>query len=57
MGVLQFLGHSAFYVEGEGIKALIDPFLSGNPLAAEFAGKAAGKTEVIIMRPGDTLPF
>jgi L-ascorbate metabolism protein UlaG (beta-lactamase superfamily) len=22
---------------------------------AEFAGKAAGKTEVVIMRPGDTL--
>jgi L-ascorbate metabolism protein UlaG (beta-lactamase superfamily) len=35
MGVLQFLGHSAFYVEGEGIKALVDPFLSGNPLASE----------------------
>lgn len=24
---IQFLGHSAFYVEGEGLKALIDPFL------------------------------
>jgi len=24
---IQFLGHSAFYVEGEGVKALIDPFL------------------------------
>ena len=24
---IQFLGHSAFYLEGEGIKALIDPFL------------------------------
>jgi L-ascorbate metabolism protein UlaG (beta-lactamase superfamily) len=35
MGVLQFLGHSAFYVEGEGIRALIDPFLSGNALASE----------------------
>ena len=35
MGVLQFLGHSAFYVEGEGIKALIDPFLSGNAHASE----------------------
>jgi L-ascorbate metabolism protein UlaG (beta-lactamase superfamily) len=33
--MMQFLGHSAFYVEGEGIKALIDPFLSGNPQASE----------------------
>jgi L-ascorbate metabolism protein UlaG (beta-lactamase superfamily) len=24
---IQFLGHSAFYVEAEGLKALIDPFL------------------------------
>jgi L-ascorbate metabolism protein UlaG (beta-lactamase superfamily) len=35
MGMLQFLGHSAFYLEGERIRALIDPFLSGNPLASE----------------------
>ena len=27
MGILRYLGHSAFYVEGKGIKALIDPFL------------------------------
>ena len=35
MGMAQFLGHSAFYVEGSGIRALIDPFLSGNPQATE----------------------
>jgi len=29
-----YLGHAAFYIEGEGIKALIDPFLSGNPSSA-----------------------
>lgn len=34
MAKLRFLGHSAFYLEGSGIKALIDPFLTGNPLAA-----------------------
>lgn len=34
MAKLRYLGHSAFYLEGEGIKALIDPFLTGNPLAA-----------------------
>lgn len=33
MAKLTFLGHSAFYLEGSGIKALIDPFLTGNPLA------------------------
>lgn len=37
MGMLQYLGHSAFYLEGAGIKALIDPFLSGSPVASEAA--------------------
>ncbi|MDL2264394.1 metal-dependent hydrolase [Synergistaceae bacterium OttesenSCG-928-I11] len=37
MGMLQFLGHSAFYLEGNGIRALIDPFLTGNPMASEGA--------------------
>jgi len=31
MAKLKYLGHSAFYLEGNGLKALIDPFLSGNP--------------------------
>lgn len=31
---LKYLGHSAFYIEAEGIKALIDPFLNGNPFSA-----------------------
>jgi L-ascorbate metabolism protein UlaG (beta-lactamase superfamily) len=43
MGMLQFLGHSAFYLEGNGIKALIDPFLSGNPAAGE---KAEARTDL-----------
>ena len=34
MAKLRYLGHSAFYVEGQGLKALIDPFLSHNPNAA-----------------------
>ncbi|MEG1641822.1 MAG: metal-dependent hydrolase [Synergistaceae bacterium] len=29
MAKLKYLGHSAFYIEGTGIKALIDPFLEG----------------------------
>lgn len=31
---LRYLGHSAWYLEGDLMKALIDPFLTGNPLAA-----------------------
>jgi L-ascorbate metabolism protein UlaG (beta-lactamase superfamily) len=31
---LTYLGHSAFIVEGSGGRIIIDPFLSGNPLAA-----------------------
>ncbi|MDO4988595.1 MAG: MBL fold metallo-hydrolase, partial [Synergistes sp.] len=34
MVTLRYLGHSAFYIKGEGLSALIDPFLSGNPKAA-----------------------
>lgn len=33
MPKLTYLGHSAFYVEGDQGKIVIDPFLSGNPLA------------------------
>lgn len=40
MGMLKYLGHSAFYLEGNGIKALIDPFISGSPVAPEEAKKA-----------------
>lgn len=38
MAKLTYLGHSAFYLEGKGIRALIDPFLSGNPTASEGPG-------------------
>lgn len=37
MSKVRFLGHAAFYIEGEGLKGLIDPFLTGNPLASEGA--------------------
>ncbi|MDO9508257.1 MAG: metal-dependent hydrolase [Thermovirgaceae bacterium] len=30
MAKLRFLGHAAFHIEGRGLNALIDPFLSGN---------------------------
>lgn len=28
---IQFLGHAAFYLDFDGVKVLIDPFLKGNP--------------------------
>jgi len=31
---VRFLGHAAFYLEGEGLKGLIDPFLTDNPQAS-----------------------
>lgn len=34
MGMLQFLGHSAWYIEGSGIKALIDPFFPSDEAKA-----------------------
>ena len=37
MPILTYLGHSAFVIEGAGTKIAIDPFLSGNPLAAKQA--------------------
>ena len=35
MPKLTYLGHSAFLLEGGGTKLVIDPFLTGNPLAAK----------------------
>ncbi|KRT34784.1 metal-dependent hydrolase [Acetomicrobium hydrogeniformans] len=34
MAKVTYLGHAAFYIEGKGLKALVDPFLSGNPNSA-----------------------
>jgi len=31
---VEYLGHSAFLLEGEGGEVLIDPYLKGNPLAS-----------------------
>ncbi len=38
MPKLTFLGHSAFYVEGDKGRLVIDPFLSDNPLAKTDPG-------------------
>lgn len=29
--IIRYLGHSAFYLEGRDFRALIDPFITGNP--------------------------
>jgi len=34
---IKYLGHAAFYIEEGDFKALIDPFLSGNPMAKSSA--------------------
>ena len=31
---IKFLGHACFLIEGNGSSLLLDPFLTGNPLAA-----------------------
>lgn len=36
---IRFLGHSAFLLSAEGYSVLIDPFLTGNPLATVGADK------------------
>ncbi|MCB0317055.1 MAG: MBL fold metallo-hydrolase, partial [Calditrichaeota bacterium] len=33
MPKLTFLGHSAFLIESSKARLIVDPFLSGNPLA------------------------
>ena len=46
MPKLRFLGHSAFYVEGGGLKGLIDPFITGNCQAASAGITAAEFTDI-----------
>jgi L-ascorbate metabolism protein UlaG (beta-lactamase superfamily) len=38
---IRFLGHAAFALEHEGTTVLVDPFLTGNPLAAVSADDVA----------------
>lgn len=46
MPKLRFLGHSAFYVEGGGLKGLIDPFITNNCQAASAGITAAEFTDI-----------
>ncbi|NLY46716.1 MAG: metal-dependent hydrolase [Tissierella sp.] len=45
---LTYLGHSAFLVEEGGFKAIIDPFISGNPLANVTPEDISGLTHIFI---------
>lgn len=50
MPKLTFLGHSAFYVEGSKGRVVIDPFLSGNPLAKADPGQI--KVDFVLLTHG-----
>jgi L-ascorbate metabolism protein UlaG (beta-lactamase superfamily) len=47
---LTYLGHSAFLVEGSKGKVVIDPFLTGNPLAK--ASKDSIKVDAVLLTHG-----
>jgi L-ascorbate metabolism protein UlaG (beta-lactamase superfamily) len=50
---VQWLGHAALLVEGEGRKVLIDPFLTGNPKAAARAEEVSADLILISHGHGD----
>lgn len=45
---ITYLGHSAFLLEGNNIKALIDPFLSGNPQNSIDINDFKGITHIFV---------
>lgn len=48
-----FHGHSAFALEHEGVRVLIDPFLTGNPRAEEAGIKASDQSaDAIVLTHG-----
>jgi len=61
--IITWLGHSAFLLEGENCRVMIDPFISGNPsFPASMAGKLEGITHILLTHGhgdhmGDTLPL
>lgn len=50
---LTFLGHSAFAIEHDGVRVLIDPFLTGNPIAEAAGIKAQDqRADAIVLTHG-----
>ena len=50
---ITYLGHAAFLVEGEKIKALFGPFLTGNPLSAANEKEMTGITHIFVTHGHD----
>src|SRR5262245_21307631 len=50
---VRWLGHAALYIESDGQRLLIDPFLTGNPAAAIKADEAAADFILISHGHGD----
>lgn len=51
MAAIKYLGHSAYYIEGNGLKALIDPFTPSDAAKAAIAphAKGAGALDYIFL--------
>lgn len=45
---LQFIGHATFYFETEKVKALIDPFINGNPAAKITSADIKNLTHIFV---------
>ncbi|NLY43760.1 MAG: metal-dependent hydrolase [Clostridiaceae bacterium] len=50
---IKFLGHSAFMIEGGGIRALIDPFISMNPGSGINVKELKGITHIFVTHGHD----
>lgn len=61
---ITFFGHSAFALEADGVRVLLDPFITGNPLAEQAGIKADDQAaDAIVLTHGhgdhlgDTVPI
>ena len=45
---ITYYGHSAFVIEYEDFKAIIDPFITGNPLASCSVDEISGLTHIFV---------
>lgn len=55
MTTLTFLGHSAVLLEADGFRVLVDPFLSGNPVATVSPDEVEADLIVVTHGHGDHL--